>query len=150
MKTILLALGIAVLSTVVVAQPRGPSDHDRVLLNPQPLPPDPPDRHGRRDRTGDVMLNPQPLPPGPDDRDWKNYRRWDNHRHTENYNHHHERISEIRIGQQRSEVLAFPWWRQPLYTRTHGRFTDYVYAQRDGDLCFLRFRKDHLVSIHCQ
>jgi hypothetical protein len=38
----------------------------KVAINPQPLPPGPPDAVGASDILSKVAINPQPLPPGPD------------------------------------------------------------------------------------
>jgi len=50
----------------------GAKSGDKVSLNPQPLPPGPPDPDRKVTAAGDkVSLNPQPLPPGPPDPDRK-------------------------------------------------------------------------------
>jgi hypothetical protein len=86
------------------------------------------------------------------DRDFRNdrdFRHWNHNEHRNNFLEHRAHVGELRIGQRRNEVLAFDWWRRPLFVREDGPFTDYFYAEDDNERCFLRFRREFLVEIRC-
>lgn len=154
-KTIL-ALGIAALSAIAVAQPN-PYEHNN-RHQQQPPQPGQPVQPGGHHNPNDRALNPQPLPPFQQhgerhdhDRDFRtdrDYRRWNDHDHRRNYETHRDHVRELRLGMRKREVLDLPWWRTPLFTRDNGPFDTYIYA--DGrDKCVLSFKFNRLAEIDC-